>query len=45
MFGRVTVPFDVFPAVHVRHSFGCPVVRGDLFTVLLCDGTTLVNPN
>lgn len=43
LIGRVTVPFDA-PDVYVRPHFGCPVVRGDQFTVLLCSGTTLVNP-
>lgn len=41
MFGRITVPFDQFPAVYVRPSFGCPVARGDKFTVLLCTGTLI----
>lgn len=41
MFGRITVPFDHFPAVYTRPSFGCPVVRGDRFVVLLCTGTEI----
>jgi len=39
LLGRITVPFDDFPAVYHRPSFGCPVVRGDRFSVLACDGT------
>lgn len=44
MFARVTVPFDGGPEVYSRPFFGAHVSRGDRFTVLLCSGTTLVNP-
>ena len=39
LLGRIVVPFDQFPGVYVRPSFGCPVERGDRFTVLTCKGT------
>lgn len=38
MIGRVVVPFDTFPAVHVRPHYGAPVVKGDTFSALLCSG-------
>ncbi len=41
MFGRITVPFDQFPDVYVRPFFGCPVIRGDRFEVLLCTGAVI----
>jgi hypothetical protein len=37
-FGRVTVPFEPHPELYVRAEFGCPVVTGERFTVLTCDG-------
>lgn len=41
MFGRITVPFDAHPEVYVRPHYGCPVVTGPKFTVLLCTGTEI----
>jgi hypothetical protein len=43
IFARVTVPFDA-PKLYIRPSFGAAVEKGEKFTVLLCSGTTLVNP-
>lgn len=43
MFGRVTIPF-AGPESYSVAQFGCPVVRGDKFSVLLCTGVTLDNP-
>lgn len=45
MFGRVTVPFHDGPEVYHRPFFGCSVEKSDRFEVLLCTGTTLVNPS
>ena len=42
--GRIEIPFHG-PEVYHRPFFGCPVVQGAQFTVLCCDGTTLVNPS
>jgi hypothetical protein len=43
LIGRITVPFAA-PEEYHRPDFGCPVVRGDHFTVQCCDGNLLINP-
>ena len=43
LIGKVSIPFHG-PSLYVTPAFGCPVVRGDSFSVLLCTGEVLENP-
>ena len=40
LIGKITIPFHG-PSLYETPEFGCPVVRGDKFTVLLCSGVLL----
>jgi hypothetical protein len=37
---QVTVPFEA-PEHYSTHAYGCPVVKGERFSVRLSDGSTI----